>query len=165
MEKTRAAMTDASLSTLALICGVTRETVRKRIRQHGIGPAGERRGNETYPIREVVLAVCASHRAPVPQVEQQDPETLPAVARKAWYEAERLRLLLAKEKGELLPLEETRRAFARIYGDMAQFARTLPDVLERDMQMPPEYVERMHELCRRERQRVYDEAVEKAKKP
>lgn len=29
--------------------------------------------------------------------------------------------------------------------------------LERDMQMPAEYVERMHELCRRERQRLYQE--------
>jgi predicted RNase H-like nuclease (RuvC/YqgF family) len=48
---------------------------------------------------------------------------------------------------------------AKMTKDLVQFLETLPDVLERDVTLSPEQIERMHELIASHRQGLYEKIV------
>ena len=155
-DETEMTIAAASVNRLALICDSSREHVRKIIERSSIRPSGERSGHAVYLIREVVMAVCGC-RVATPG-DHADPQTLPAAQRKAWYDSECQRLRLAKEAGALLAVEDVQLAFAQIYSDVSHELSMIPDILERDMQVPGEYTERFIELVQHTRERICQRA-------
>lgn len=151
-----------SLHTGALICKVTRETLKKRIVESGIEPAGEdAAGNPLYWIVDLAIATHGGRSGIAKGGEVSDPMKLPASQRDAWFRSEGRRLELEERAGRLGSVEEFAREFGDAARDFAQFLDTLPDVLERDANMTPEQVDVMHDTLREERQRLHDDLVKR----
>jgi hypothetical protein len=148
-----------SITRGAAICGVSRETVRKRISDAGLLPANEdENGNPLYRIADLVCCVAGAGRTKQ-QANVIDPAALPASERNAWYQSESRRLDLAERARQLVPVADVRAEIGASYAEFARFLETLPDVLERDASLNLEQVEAMHEALRNERQRLYEEMV------
>ena len=142
----------------ALVCRVSRETLRKRIAANRIPPAGtDLVGNALYWIVDLVLATHRTRSEKDFSDATVDPKALPPKERDAWYRSEQRRLNLERNAGKLCDVEEVVREFGRMTLNFAQFLDALPDILERDAQLSPGQVEVMVESIDRERQRLHDE--------
>lgn len=156
-----------------MICGASRDKLRKVIGEAGLMPAGEDdAGNPMYRTYDLIVACYLRNVRPLDaQVTTPDPakstnpEDLPAAARKAWYDSEGKRLDLLERMRQLLPAADWEREAAAIYAEFAQFFQGLPDVLERDVDLTPHQVERLIEMLDRERQRFYETITTKRMPP
>lgn len=115
------------LARLAECFGIHRHSLAKKIRDAGVLPSGEYRGNPTYAVRDVA-AVLFGHSAPGDTV---DPDKLAPTDRKAWYESEVRRLDVARRMREVIPTDEVERVIATAFAAIASDLRALPDNLER----------------------------------
>ncbi len=70
----------------------------------------------------------------------ENPEDLPPLERRAWYQSERERVHLEREQEHLVPAEEVREQLALVIKITNQFLDTLPDVLERDCRLPTDAI-------------------------
>lgn len=69
-----------------------------------------------------------------------DPERMPPKDRKDWYDGEKVRIALERERGQLVTLDEYRQEMARVLKEIAATLETLPDVLERKCSLAPDAV-------------------------
>jgi hypothetical protein len=156
----RARATLTSISQAALICGSTRETIRKRIAKTGIKPAaGDDQGHPLYEILDVVAAYLGVRSKG--QSDPVDPSDLPPAERNAWFQSESKRLDLLERMGQLLPAKDWEREASAIYTELAQFFESLPDVMERDADLTPQQIQRLSELLDRERLRLHQDITTK----
>lgn len=68
----------------------------------------------------------------------RDPESLPPLERKAWYDAEAKKRDLAERDRELVPRPEMERAISTAYAAVTQDLLAIPDQLERQHGVPVE---------------------------
>lgn len=127
-----------SLSALSREFGVARETVAKRLGAAGVQPDGERKGYPVYRLAPSCRALLQAEMTAAGKVD--NPEDLPPMERRAWYQSERERVHLEKEQQHLVPVEEVREQLALVLKITGQFLDTLPDVLERDCRLPPDAI-------------------------
>lgn len=120
-----------SISQLAGETGFDRATVRKRLSEAGVKPAGKRGGYPVYRLKDVLPVLY--HQ----QDGEFDPDKLKPFERNAWYKAEREKLHLQLERGDVVPALEVERKFAALFKALVQGLETLPDVLERDVGATP----------------------------
>lgn len=151
-----------SIQGAMLICGVSRDTIRKAIAEHNLQPAGQDgAGNPLYRIADIVRAVDARGRvgAKAGGGEVVDPLKLSPGERDAWYRSEDRRIKLEKDAGKLGSVEDFKREHAKLVRIFGQFLDTLPDVMERDAMLTPDQVDVMHDRLEELRQQLYDELV------
>ena len=67
---------------------------------------------------------------------------MPPKERKDWYDGEHRRLQIAQQQGLLVEAEAVREKLADVYSRIRTFFQTLADVLERDVGLEPEQVQR-----------------------
>lgn len=127
-----------SLSALSREFGIARETVGKRLAAAGVAPDGDRKGYPVYRLGPSCRALLQAETASSGRVE--NPEDLPPLERRAWYQSERERVHLEKEQEHLVPAEEVREQLALVIKITGQFLDTLPDVLERDCRLPTDAI-------------------------
>ena len=84
-----------------------------------------------------------------------DPERLPPTERKAWYQSENERVKLEKELASLLDVEDVHRNMSALVKAAVATLDGLPDILERDIGLPPEAVQRVQELVDALREQMY----------
>jgi len=142
-----------NITRIADAFGFHRDTVRKRLRDAGIVPDGTRNGAPLYPLKNVGPALFAE--AIQPLGDDLDPQRLPPVERKAWFQSENERVKLEKELGNLLAAEDAHRNMSAIVKAAVATLDGLPDILERDVGLPPEAVQRVQELVDALREQMY----------
>lgn len=131
-----------SVARLADCFGVHRQTMAKRIREAGLVPTGELRGNPTYSIRDVAEMLY------MPVAEETDAPRWDSVPeqRKAWYQSENERVKLEKELRLLIPVDEVHREMSRLAKAVSSSLDGLPDLLERDAALSGDAIERVERV-------------------
>lgn len=135
-----------------------RDTVSKRLTQYGVEPCGSRNGHPVYRLRDASLALLSIQG--IDENGHPDPSNLPPVARNAWYQSEIRRLDFEMSSGRLIPALQYEAALSDMAKDLVRFLETLPDLLERDLDLTPEQVQRMHDEIDRHRQSLYEQIVQ-----
>lgn len=139
--------------------GIARETISKRLRESNVQSCGERNGFPVYRLRDACPAILTG--AVYDEAGVLDPKTLPPDKRNAWYQSENRRLEFEMSAKQLIPAAEHEANLADMAKNLVQFLVTLPDVLERDANLSPEQVERMHSTIDNQRQALYEKIVTK----
>lgn len=123
-----------SISKMAEFFEMDRKTVAKRIKDAGLKPAGERRGNAVYKALDVAKCILSPGGQPGTTLDlDQFPE-----ARKAWYQSELYRVQLEEKLGQLIPDTEYVRCMAAFTKSVSASLDSIPDVLERDAGLDPD---------------------------
>ena len=130
--------------------GMDWRTVRSRMRDANVEPAGTDRGKPVYALRDVAEAVFAKSVISA-KSDDFDPETYPPKERKDWYEGEKIRIALEVQQGELVTLEDFRAELARVLKQIAATLETLPDAIDRKCHLSPDAIEQMQKLIDEQR--------------
>jgi hypothetical protein len=112
-----------TLSQAALELSTSRETLRRRLIEAGVGPDHVARAHDMYRLRDVLKAWTAP--------AESDPTKLSAFARKAFFQAAHEEVRLAEKAGRLIPADDVRRTFGETFQMLAQSLSTVPDIVER----------------------------------
>ena len=134
-----------SINKLSEALGITRDSVRQRIAR--IEPIKEKNGYPVYHLRDVVRLI----EDPI----NEDPENLPPVKRKAWYEGEARRVDIEKKKGELIPVEDITKVWAETLKKIMLTLDTLVDVVERDIGLNPYQIASIQGIIDQQRETLY----------
>lgn len=132
-----------SKSVLASEFGIARQTVDKLLR--GVPNSGLVGGHPVWRIRDVA-GIFSDYTKGVDATAGQDPEMMDPKSRKDWYDGEDKRLIVAQKKRDLVSYEEMGEALAMVFDSLKTFVVTLPDVLERDVDLNAEQVVRMIDI-------------------
>lgn len=141
-----------SISQIARAFGMDRKTVARRLEDSRITPAGKKNGYPTYALRDVGPALFSEHVLFDPE---DDPSNLPPSERKAWYQSENERVKLEKELRQLLAAEEVHLEMSKLAKAVTTTLDSLPDILERDCDLPPEAITRVQDSVDALREQMY----------
>ncbi|MCF1458011.1 MAG: DUF1441 family protein [Shewanella sp.] len=129
-----------NITRIAEAFNLSRDTVRKRLREAGVRPSGKRGGTPIYALVDVGPALFATEtRTDIPDI--QNPDKMPPKARKEWFESENARVKLMKDTRELIPESEHRLDLYQAFSAMVSFFENLPDKMERTGLFTPEQLE------------------------
>lgn len=129
-----------SISKISEAFSLDRATVRKRLAEAGVEPAGESRGNSLYALRDVGPALFSTNSAPADIDAIQNPALMPPKERKDWYQSENERVKLEESTRQLIPESEVVAVFSSMTKAVVQVLETVPDLLERDCALSPQAV-------------------------
>ncbi len=122
-----------SISEISREMKMARETVSRKLAESGAEPAGQRGG---YPVYDLPAIICAfSARA-----GNRDPDKMSPFELRAYYAAERDRLKLGVEAGNLMRREDVADVLGRLAGPMVRELDTVADRLERDRRIDSDSV-------------------------
>ena len=144
-----------SISWLARQFCLDRETVRKRLAD--VEPSGRQNGYKVWSIRAAALHLVGSVVAPGTDF---DPETLPPESRDKWFASELKRLQLAREQGDLIPLEEVREEWAAVMKTIVAHLEAIPDLLEAEFQLTPGQVDDLERVIDEIRLSIHTDLVD-----
>tara|TARA_R110000772_G_scaffold48089_4_gene109902 strand:+ start:80890 stop:81396 length:507 start_codon:yes stop_codon:yes gene_type:complete len=145
-----------NITRIADAFNMDRGTVRRRIRDAGVLPAGTRNGVSVYALRDIGPALFGE----VISANGAGPEDMIPTDRKAWYQSENERIKLEKEMRLLVPVEEVHREMSRLARSVAGGLDTLSDILERDAGLSPEVIEVVQDSTDALREQIYNLVVE-----
>jgi hypothetical protein len=141
---------------LAEAFGFHRDTVRKRIRQANVVPAGMKSGNPVYALKDVGPALFNEYSQSGGDV---DPKELPPMERRAWYQSENERVKLEKDLRSLVSVDESTKEMANLAMMVAKTLDGLADILERDVGLDPESLERVQQVTDSLREQTYQKII------
>ena len=144
-----------SLSSLSREFGVTRETVARRLAAAGVESDKERNGHPVFRVGPAARAL--TQAAAIRDGKVSDPDELPPLERRAWYQSEQARQAVELSAGNLVTAEECRTQMARIVKATSQVIDTLPDILERDCGLSSVELEAIENVLRQVRQAWADD--------
>jgi ParB-like chromosome segregation protein Spo0J len=145
-----------NITRLADAFGLHRDTVRKRLRDAGVVPAGNRSNANVYALKDAGPALFGEAR---PAGTADDPDDLIPSERKDWYQSENLRVKLEKEMRLLVPVEEAHREMSALAKAVASGLDSLADMLERDAGLPPEAIELVEQTTDALREQMYQSII------
>lgn len=118
-----------NLTRIAEAFGLSRDTVRKRIREAGVQPSGKRGNAPIYNLADVgpVLFQGDGYQAQT----KYTPDELAPKDRKEWFQSENERLKFQREIGDLIPVGEYRDDLSQVLKQVVSFFESLPDRMER----------------------------------
>lgn len=130
-----------TVSQLAFEFAQSRDTIRKRLADRGVEPVEKRGGRPVYSLRAAIPALTGDDAKPF--------------ERKAVAQSVLLEMKIRQESGELIPRFDVEQEQARILRNVALFADTLPDVIERDCGLAPEAIARVERAVDELREALY----------
>lgn len=141
-----------SLAGLARAFGMDRATVAQRLKDGKVQAAGKRGGYPTYALRDAVPALFFS-RVEGGDSASMRPTDVLALERAAESRVDRAlkERKLQELEGELVRVSEATLQMAAIVKPVAQLFDTLPDILERDCNLPVHAVLRCRDVLEKER--------------
>ncbi|MDH4572458.1 DUF1441 family protein [Salinicola acroporae] len=140
-----------NISRLADAFGLHRDTVRKRLKEAGVVPAGSRNGANLYALKDAGPALFSDRIGSA----GLSPDDYPPQDRKAWFQSENERVKLEREMRLLVPVEDAHREMSRLAKAMASALDSLPDLLERDAGLAPEGLELVERVTDNLREQMY----------
>ncbi len=144
-----------NITRLADAFGLHRDTVRKRLKEAGVVPAGSRNGANVYALKDAGPALFSEAR----MVEGMDPANMHPGDRKDWYASELSRVKLEREMRLLVPVEDAHREMSTLAKAVASGLDSLADMLERDAGLPPEAIEMVEQVTDALREQMYQAIV------
>lgn len=144
-----------NITRLADAFGLHRDTVRKRLKESGVVPAGSRGGANVYALKDAGPALFSETRVS----EDMDPTRMHPQDRKDWYSSELSRVKLEKEMRLLVPVEDAHREMSRLAKAVASGLDSLADMLERDAGLAPETIEMVERVTDALREQMYQAVV------
>ena len=130
-----------SLNQFSKEFGIARETVGRRLREAGVKPSGKRHNHPVYRVGECAVAIL------VPQLSDgallNDPEKMVPKERSDWYKSENERLKFENDSGLSIDVNESIIQMGEIARCGLHVLETLPDILERDFNLPPAVIDRV----------------------
>ncbi|MBE0403077.1 DUF1441 family protein [Halomonas citrativorans] len=145
-----------NITRLADAFGLHRDTVRKRLKEAGVVPAGARNNANVYALKDAAPALFSETRV----VEGMDPCRMHPGDRKDWFQSEVLRVKLEKEMRLLVPVEEAHREMSRLAKAVASGLDSLADLLERDAGLTPETIELVEKSTDALREMMYQSIID-----
>ena len=145
-----------NITRLADAFGLHRDTVRKRLKEAGVVPAGSRNGANVYALKDAGPALFGETMA----ASGYDPDDLPPQDRKAWFQSENERVKLEKDMRLLVPVEEAHREMSRLAKAVASGLDSLADMLERDAGLAPEAIEMVEQVTDNLREQMYQTIID-----
>lgn len=145
-----------NITRLADAFNLDRGTVRRRLREAGVVPAGTRNGANVYALKDAGPAIFGE----IFGGSGKDPDELPPQDRKAWYQSENERVKLELELRNLVPAEEAHREMSRLAKAVASGLDSLADMLERDAGLPPEAIEMVEQVTDNLREQMYQSVMD-----
>jgi hypothetical protein len=145
-----------NITRLADAFDLDRGTVRRRLREAGIVPAGSRNGANVYALKDAGPALFGDSV----NYGSADPDELSPQDRKAWYQSENERVKLEQEMRNLVPVEEAHREMSRLAKAVASGLDSLADMLERDAGLPPEAIEMVEKTTDALREQMYQAIID-----
>ncbi len=136
-----------SISEIARATKTARDTVSRKLAESGAEPAGQRGG---YPVYDLTAIVAAFNVRAV----KNDPARMNPYELRAFYAAERDRLKLGIEAGELMTRASVADVLGRLAGPMVRELDTVSDRLERDKRVGGDVVEYVRGVMRATRERL-----------
>ena len=118
-----------SIGTWAAELGTSRDVLRRVLAHAGVVAAGTRSGHPIYRGRDV----CQAWATHLGASADNDPDKLPPIERKAHWQAEREKLHLGLERGDVVASLDVEQRYASRNKLIDQAIETAPDVLERDV--------------------------------
>jgi hypothetical protein len=119
-----------SLSQLARLTGLARETVKRRLVDSGLQSSGERGGYPVYRPKDALAAVYQMSG------DDFDPDRLKPFERLKHYQAEREKLHLALERRDVVPMIEVEQVYGKRNKLITRLLETITDRLERGGGVP-----------------------------
>jgi hypothetical protein len=116
-----------SVTQLARLTGLSRETIARRIEDAQLKPSGERQGHPIFKPRDALPAIFAMTG------DEMDPDKLKPFERHAHWKAEREKLHLQIERADVVVSLDVEQRYASRNKLIDQAVETAPDVLERDV--------------------------------
>lgn len=154
-----------SISRLADLFGHTRETISKKIKDSGAKPAAKRNGYPVFNIREIATFTGGERAEETGAFEEINPNKLAPKDRDAYYSSENRRLAFEKSQKQLLDKDETAQALAETLKKVALTFDTFADVLERDVGLSPEQIEKVNDICDNIRGELASELIKNTNEP
>lgn len=145
-----------NITRLADAFGLHRDTVRKRLKEAGVVPAGARNGANVYALKDAGPALFSESRPGT----AADPNDYHPTERKDWFQSEVLRVKLEKEMRLLVPVEEAHREMSRLAKAVASGLDSLADLLERDAGLSPETIELVEQSTDALREMMYQSIID-----
>lgn len=145
-----------NITRLADAFDLDRGTVRRRLREAGVVPAGSRNGANVYALRDAAPALfgnTVSHAG-------AEPDELSPQDRKAWFQSENERIKYEQEMRSLVPAEEAHREMSRLAKAVASGLDSLADMLERDAGLPPEAIDLVEATTDALREQMYQAIID-----
>ena len=142
-----------SISRIAEAFGMDRRTVKSRIDAAGVMPAGTRKGNAVYALADIGPALFGDTQQQafgVMSIEDMLPKD-----RKDWFQSENERLKYEKEIRQLIPSHEFAREISKLARGVVNTLDMLPDLLERDVGLTPDAINRVVEALDGAREQMY----------
>lgn len=148
-----------SISRLSAMFGHTRGTITRKIEENNVQPCGKYNGYAVYDLRDVSEFTGGAFLAEQTAFDACDPDKLPPKDRDSWYASELKRKKLEKDDGDLLDKNDTQLKLAELFKKVALSFDTLADVLERDIGLSPELIDKVNEVCDNTRQELVDSII------
>lgn len=148
-----------SISRLADLFGHTRETISKKIKESGVTPANKRAGYPVYNIRDIAAFTGGAKPEENNAFDEINPNKLHPKDRDAYYSSENRRLAFEKSQNQLLDKDETAQALAETLKKVALTFDTFADVLERDVGLSPEQIEKVNDICDNTRNELANDLI------
>lgn len=145
-----------NITRIADAFGMDRGTIRRRLRDAGVVPAGLKNGVSVYALKDVGPAIFGETVSGT----GASPDDMHPKDRKDWYQSENERIKLEKEMRALVPVEEVHREMSKLAKSIASTIDTLPDLLERDAGLPPEAIDLVEGVTDNLREQMYHSIVE-----
>lgn len=144
-ERERAAQASGQNIPGAVMARLLNLTERRlqQLAKEGIVPKA---GRGMYPLASTVRAYVSYLQQSEGAEGELDPDKLKPFMRKAHYQAEKEKLSLAQERGELIPRIEVEMEFGRVAKIVTQALESLPDILERDAGATPPQIARTQSI-------------------
>lgn len=149
-----------SISRLAVMFGHTRETITKKIKETGVKPCDKKGGYPVYNLRDVAEFTGGAFVADQTPFDQCNPDKLPPKDRDSWYSSENKRLTFQEKEKSLLDKNETQEKLAALLKKIALTFDTLADVMERDVGLSPEQIEKVNEVADNTREELANSIIE-----
>lgn len=118
-----------NVTRLAEGLGLSRDTVRKRLREAGVKPVSKSGNAPVYQLADAAEAVFRSTTESVSGLH--DPSKMAPKDRKDWFQSETERLKVQTEQGLLIPEPAYRLDLYIVLSDVVSFFENLPDKMER----------------------------------
>lgn len=145
-----------NITRLADAFGMDRGTVRRRLREAGVVPSGQKNGVSVYALKDAGPALFGD----VVTGTGADPDEMHPKDRKDWYQSENERIKLEKEMRSLVPVEEVHREMSRLAKSIASSLDSLPDLLERDAGLPADAIDLVEGVTDNLREQMYRAIVD-----
>ena len=126
-----------NLTRISEAFGMSRDTVRKRLREANVQPKLIKRNSPLYSLCDVGPALFSSEHSVGAFGGYESPDEMPAMERKAWFQSENERIKFQRDQGTLVPDDEVAREMSILIKSVINPLDGITDTLERKADLSP----------------------------